>query len=229
MTNCSLMAGGVLFRVTFCAGDSLTLSVLIDTQKRQMGWFLGLFFKMLKRKERIAVRGQILKEQPGGGAITCGFGDRDKGREKGVVWAGLQEPEAEQRLRVRSGSTPGFRGPEAGSLRFHCCFRMRNSGWHRMGASCCCLVTKSCPALCHPVDSTPPGSSAHGISQARILVWITIFFSRESAHPRDRTRIPCREGRFFTTVPLGASWICTLSMCHLGSTYCASPVGQALF
>ena len=41
-----------------------------------------MFFKMLKRKERIAVRGQILKEQPGGGAITCGFGDKDKGREK---------------------------------------------------------------------------------------------------------------------------------------------------
>lgn len=48
-----------------------------------------MFFKMLKRKERIAVRGQILKEQPGGGAVTCGFGDRDKGREKGVVGAGL--------------------------------------------------------------------------------------------------------------------------------------------
>lgn len=59
-----------------------------------------MFLKMLKRKERIAVRGQILKEQPGGGAVTYGFGDRDKGREKGVVWAGLQETEAEQRLRV---------------------------------------------------------------------------------------------------------------------------------
>ena len=59
-----------------------------------------MFLKMLKRKERIAVRGQILKEQPGGGAVTCGFGDGDKGREKGVVWAGLQETEAEQGLRV---------------------------------------------------------------------------------------------------------------------------------
>lgn len=77
------MAGGVLFRVTFCAGDILTFSVLTDTQKRQNRIILGLFLKML-RKERIAVRGQILKEQPGGGAVTYGFGDRDKGKRKAL-------------------------------------------------------------------------------------------------------------------------------------------------
>ena len=31
------------------------------------------------------------------------------------------------------------------------------------------LVTQSCPALCHPMDFSPPGSSVHGILQARIL------------------------------------------------------------
>ena len=31
------------------------------------------------------------------------------------------------------------------------------------------LVTQSCPTLCHPMDCSPPGSSVHGISQARIL------------------------------------------------------------
>ena len=31
------------------------------------------------------------------------------------------------------------------------------------------LVTQSCPALCHPMDCSPPGSSVHGILQARIL------------------------------------------------------------
>ena len=33
------------------------------------------------------------------------------------------------------------------------------------------LVAQSCPALCDPMDCSPPGSSVHGISQARILEW----------------------------------------------------------
>ena len=33
-------------------------------------------------------------------------------------------------------------------------------------------VTQSCPTLCDPVDYSPPGSSIHGISQARILEWV---------------------------------------------------------
>ena len=45
------------------------------------------------------------------------------------------------------------------------------------------LVTKSCPTLCDPVDSSPPGSSVHGILQARILEWVAIPFSRESFNP----------------------------------------------
>ena len=35
----------------------------------------------------------------------------------------------------------------------------------------CCSVTKSCPTLCDPMDCSPPGSSVHGIPQARILEW----------------------------------------------------------
>ena len=35
--------------------------------------------------------------------------------------------------------------------------------------ACCCLVTQMCPTLCDPIDCSPPGSSVHGISQARIL------------------------------------------------------------
>ena len=43
--------------------------------------------------------------------------------------------------------------------------------------------------LCNPVDCSPPGSSAHGISKARILEWAAIFSSRGSSRPRDRTRV----------------------------------------
>ena len=41
------------------------------------------------------------------------------------------------------------------------------------------------------MDYSPPGSSVHGISQARILEWIAISFFRESSRPKDRTRISC--------------------------------------
>ena len=37
---------------------------------------------------------------------------------------------------------------------------------------------QSCPTLCEPVDCSPPGSSIHGILQARILEWVAISFSR---------------------------------------------------
>ena len=43
-----------------------------------------------------------------------------------------------------------------------------------------------------------PGFSLHGILQARILEWVAIAFSRRSSQPRDRTRVSCIAGRFFT-------------------------------
>ena len=43
------------------------------------------------------------------------------------------------------------------------------------------LVAQSCPILCSPMHCSPPGSSVHGISQARILEWVAIFFSRGSS------------------------------------------------
>ena len=58
-------------------------------------------------------------------------------------------------------------------------------------------------SFCDPVDCSPPGSSVHGISQARILEWVAISFSRGSSQPRDQTQVSCIAGRFFTTEPLG--------------------------
>ena len=59
--------------------------------------------------------------------------------------------------------------------------------------SCCCLVTKSRLTLCDPMNSSPPGSSVHGISRAWILEWVAIFSSRGSSQPRDRSCISCIE------------------------------------
>ena len=50
-----------------------------------------------------------------------------------------------------------------------------------------CMHTQSCLTLCDRRDCSPPGSPVHGISQAKILEWVDIFFSRESSWPRDQT------------------------------------------
>ena len=49
------------------------------------------------------------------------------------------------------------------------------------------LVTQSCPTLWDPMDYSLPGSSVHGILQARILEWVCICFSRRYSWPRDWT------------------------------------------
>ena len=61
------------------------------------------------------------------------------------------------------------------------------------------FVTQSCLTLCYPIDCSPPGSSVHGISQVRILVWVAISFSRGSSRPRDGTHVSYLAGRFCTT------------------------------
>ena len=60
-------------------------------------------------------------------------------------------------------------------------------------------VAQSCLTLCDPMDCSPPGSSVHGILQARILEWVAIPFSRESSQPRDRTQVSHIAGGFFTS------------------------------
>ena len=60
---------------------------------------------------------------------------------------------------------------------------------------CCVCVLRHplCPSLCDPVDCSLPGSSVHGILQARILEWAAMP-SRLSSQPRDGTRVSCTGG-----------------------------------
>ena len=58
---------------------------------------------------------------------------------------------------------------------------------------------QSCPTLCDPMDCSPPGSSVHGILQARTLEWVAMPSSRGSSPSRDGTRVSCSfciAGRF---------------------------------
>ena len=59
-------------------------------------------------------------------------------------------------------------------------------------------VAQSCLTLCNPLDCSLPGSSVHGIFQARVLEWIAISFSRGSSQPRDSTPASHIVDRSFT-------------------------------
>ena len=64
---------------------------------------------------------------------------------------------------------------------------------------CCVLVAQSCSvSLGSHRMCSPPGSSVHGIVQARILEWVASPFSKGSSRPRDWTWVSCIAGRFFT-------------------------------
>ena len=60
------------------------------------------------------------------------------------------------------------------------------------------LITQLCLILCDPVDWSLPGSFVHEISQARILEWVDIPFSRRSSQLRDGSQVSCLTGRLFT-------------------------------
>ena len=55
------------------------------------------------------------------------------------------------------------------------------------------------PKLSNPMDGNPPGSSVHGILQARILDWVAIPFYSRSSLPRDQTQVSSIAGGFFTS------------------------------
>ena len=69
---------------------------------------------------------------------------------------------------------------------------------HRMYAFLKVLVAQSRPTLCDTMDYSLPGSSVHGILQAKILEWVAMLFSRGYSWPRDQTCISYITGGFFT-------------------------------
>ena len=65
------------------------------------------------------------------------------------------------------------------------------------------LVTQLCPTLCDPMDYSLPGSSVHGISQARILQRVAIFFSRDLPNPGIKPGSPELQADSLPSEPLG--------------------------
>ena len=72
------------------------------------------------------------------------------------------------------------------------------------------LVALSYLTLCYPTDCSLPGSSIHGIFQAKVLEWVAISFSRGSSQSRDQTPVSCIADRCFT---IGATREAQLYIC----------------
>ena len=80
--------------------------------------------------------------------------------------------------------------------------QLQQPATHKGKSICCCVLSQfrmlcyamlslqSWPMLCDPMDHSLPGSSVHGILQARILEWVAMPFLRGSSRPTDQTHIP---------------------------------------
>ena len=117
----------------------------------------------------------------------------------------------------------------------HCFFLAIPGSWHfsewpteMITSMRVCSIAQSCPTVCNPMDYSLPGSSVHGIFQARILEWVAISFSRGSSQPRDGTHVSCIScsGRqILTTAPPGKAddWWSVLFVMEAGSLCTRSP------
>ena len=100
------------------------------------------------------------------------------------------------------------------SVYLHLCWRNHHLLWHWelimtmyvCVSVCACSAPQLCPTLRDAMDYSPPGSSLHGISQARILEWVASSFSRRSSRSRDWplvSYVSALAGGFFTGEPPG--------------------------
>ena len=95
--------------------------------------------------------------------------------------AGATDASAPEAGPLRAGAGVGREGPGRG--------RGQGAAEGGMGPWLLCVWARSCSSLCNPTDCSPPGPSAHRISQARILQWVALSLSRGSSRLRAWTRI----------------------------------------
>ena len=120
-------------------------------------------------------------------------------------------------LHLNGGLTFTFQTEAVKSVPTQLCLTALWQGHHQAAAlscpqrtlNCVCVCvcvcvharTQSCLTLCDPMDYSPPGSSVHGIFQARIMEWVAIFYFRGSSQLRIETMSPVSPalaGEFFT-------------------------------
>ena len=77
------------------------------------------------------------------------------------------------------------------------------------------VIWSLCPTVCNPMDFSPPGSSVHGIFQAKILEWVAIPFSRGPSQAKDWTHVSCVSciaGGFLTCWAIGEALLFTSNL-----------------
>ena len=89
----------------------------------------------------------------------------------------------------------------------------------------CAKLLQSCPTLCDPIDHCHPGSSVHGIFQARILEWVAMpssrYLSAQGSNPHLLYLLHCRQILYLLSHQ-GSSWLCRLFAAPLYLTYMQS-------
>ena len=122
-------------------------------------------------------------------------GPTQAARREGHTWRGSSGPHASLPLTPASSWRCVCRGGEAGGWQVQ-----RNENSLSLNLSSilycsvllrACQVTWSCLTLPNPMDCSPPGSSVHGLLQARILEWVAMPSSRGSSRHRDGTQVCC--------------------------------------
>ena len=103
-----------------------------------------------------------------GGGVSCPLLIHPQGQADWVFWVSLEG--RDPKVCEEQG-----RGKQWSRWDSHC------QGASNQSEVCLCLAAQSCLTLCDPMDCGPPASSIHGISQARILEWVAISFSRGSS------------------------------------------------
>ena len=86
--------------------------------------------------------------------------------------------------------------------------RTQLSDWTELNQRNGCMHAKSlqsCPTLCNPMDCSPPGSSVHGLLQARILEWVAMPFSKDLLNPGIEPRSPALQADSFQSEASGKS------------------------
>ena len=79
-------------------------------------------------------------------------------------------------------------------------------GWTQHLGAVRAKSLQSCPALCDPVDCSPPGSSVHGVLQARVLEWVSMPSSRDPGMESASLMSPALAGRFIHLGSPFPSW-----------------------
>ena len=121
---------------------------------------------------------------------------------------------------LTSGQTCFTYTPTDHSL-FQCLDCLKTNSWHLTMLCCCCCLwvsaksLQSCLTLLDPIDCSPPGSSVHGILQARIPEWDAMPSTRGSSPPRDQTHV--------SYISCISRWVLYHS-CHLGCRLIMSSV-----